>query len=91
MNGTYSPFGHPQARFDHLAALTNCRITGGYLRIPCPAQGGTDPNLSLWVSDDAIAAKCHSAGCAYADIAMAILLTLRRILAAQSYGTSSMP
>ena len=72
-NGTYSPFGHPQARFDHLAALTNCRITRGYLRIPCPAHGGTDPNLSLWVGEDAIAAKCHSAGCAYADIAIAIL------------------
>ena len=68
-----SPFGHPQARFDHLASLTNCRITGGYLRIPCPAHGGTDPNLSLWVNDDGIAARCHSAGCSYADIAMAIL------------------
>ena len=71
-NGTYSPFGHPQARFDHLAALTSSRISSGYLRIPCPAHGGTNPNLSLWVNDDGIAAKCHSAGCSYADIAMAI-------------------
>ena len=73
MNGTYPPFGHPQARFDHLAALTSSRISSGYLRIPCPAHGGTNPNLTLWVNDDGIAARCHSAGCAYADIAMAIL------------------
>ena len=71
-NGTYPPFGHPQARFDHLAALTSSRIRSGYLRIPCPAHGGTDPNLALWVNDGGIAARCHSAGCAYADIAMAI-------------------
>ena len=72
-NGTYPPSGPPQARFDHLAALTNCRISNGRLRIPCPAHGGTDPNLALWVGGDAIAAKCHSADCSYADIAMAIL------------------
>ena len=47
-------------------------ISSGYLRIPCPAHGGTNPNLALWVNDDGIAARCHSAGCSYADIAAAI-------------------
>ena len=51
----------------------------GHLRIPCPAHGGTNPNLALWVNDGGIAARCHSAGCSYADIAAAIL---------DRYGTS---
>ena len=63
----------PHTTLDHLAALTNSRISRGYLRIPCPAHGGTNPNLALWVNDDGIAARCHSAGCSYADIARATL------------------
>ena len=41
---------------DHLAALTNCRISSGRLRIPCPANGGTNPNLALWGN---VAAHCQ--------------------------------
>ena len=63
----------PHIILDYLAALTNCRISSGYLRIPCPAHGGTNTNLSLWVNDEGIAARCHSAGCSYADIAKATL------------------
>ena len=62
----------PHTTIDYLAALTNCRISSGYLRIPCPAHGGTNTNLALWVNGDGIAARCHSAGCSYADIAKAI-------------------
>ena len=62
----------PHTTIDYLAALTQSRISSGYLRIPCPAHGGTNPNLALWVNDDGIAARCHSAGCSYADIAAAI-------------------
>ena len=61
----------PHTTLDYLAALTSSRISSGYLRIPCPAHGGTNPNLALWVNDG-IAARCHSAGCSYADIAKAI-------------------
>ena len=62
----------PHTTIDYLAALTNCRISSGYLRIPCPAHDGTNSNLALWVNGDGIAARCHSAGCSYADIAKAI-------------------
>ena len=64
----------PHTTLDYLAALTNCRISSGYLRIPCPAHGGTNPSLSLWVNRDGngIGARCHSAGCSYAEIAAAI-------------------
>ena len=62
----------PHTTIDYLAALTNYRISSGRLRIPCPAHGGTNSNLALWVSDDGIAARCHSAGCSYADITAAI-------------------
>ena len=62
----------PHTTIDYLAALTNCRTSSGYLRIPCPAHGGTNTNLALWVNGDGIAARCHSAGCSYADIAKAI-------------------
>ena len=62
----------PHTLLDYLAALANCRISSGYLRIPCPAHSGTNPNLALWVNDDGIAARCHSAGCSYTDIAQAI-------------------
>ena len=72
----------PHTTLDHLAALTNCRISSGYLRIPCPSHGGTNLNLALWVNDDGIAARCHSAGCSYADIDAAIL---------DRYGTSINP
>ena len=61
----------PHIILDHLAALTNRRISSGYLRIPCPAHSGTNANLALWVNQG-IAARCHSAGCSYADIAAAI-------------------
>ena len=66
------PSDTPKPVFDHLSALTNCRITDGYLPDPLPRPRGTNPNLALWIGDDGIAARCHSAGCAYADIAMAI-------------------
>ena len=62
----------PHTILDHLAALTSSRISSGRLRIPCPAHGGTNPNLALWVNDDGIAARCHSASCSYVDIATAI-------------------
>ena len=62
----------PHTILDHLAALTHCRISSGRVRIPCPAHGGANPNLALWVNDDGIAARCHSTGCSYADIAAAI-------------------
>ena len=62
----------PHTTIDYLAALTNCRISSGYLRIPCPAHDGTNSNLALWVNQGGIAARCHSAGCSYADIAKAI-------------------
>ena len=62
----------PHTILDHLAALTSSRISSGRLRIPCPAHSGTNPNLALWVNDDGIAARCHSTGCSYADIAAAI-------------------
>ena len=62
----------PHLVLEHLAVLANARRTGRYLRIPCPAHGGTNPNLALWVNDDSIGAKCHSAGCSYADITNAI-------------------
>ena len=62
----------PHTTLDHLAALTNCRISSGYLRIPCPAHDGTNSNLALWVNQGGIAARCHSAGCSYRDIAQAI-------------------
>ena len=61
----------PHTLLDYLATQTNCRISSGYLRIPCPAHSGTNPNLALWVNQG-IAARCHSAGCSYADIAAAI-------------------
>ena len=63
----------PHTTLDHLAALTQSRISSGYLRIPCPAHSGTNPNLALWVNGDGIAARCHSAGCSYADVARATL------------------
>ena len=62
----------PHTLLDYLAALTSSRISSGRLRIPCPAHGGANPNLALWVNDDGIAARCHSAGCSYADIAAAV-------------------
>ena len=62
----------PHTTLDHLATLTQSRITRDRLRIPCPAHGGTNSNLALWVNQGGIAARCHSAGCSYADIAKAI-------------------
>ena len=62
----------PHTTLDQLAALTQSRISSGYLRIPCPAHSGTNPNLALWAEDDGIGAKCHSAGCSYAEIATAV-------------------
>ena len=63
---------HPHTRLEQLATLANVRITRDRLRIPCPAHGGTNSNLALWVNQGGIAARCHSAGCSYADIAKAI-------------------
>ena len=46
----------PHTILDHLAALTNPRISSGGIRIPCPANGGTNPNLALWGN---VAAHCQ--------------------------------
>ena len=63
---------HPALRLERLAALANARFNGRSLQIPCPAHGGTNPNLSLRLREDGIAAKCFSQGCSYRDIAQAI-------------------
>ena len=62
----------PYTRLDHLAILANARITRGRLRIPCPAHGGTNPNLELKVAGDRISAVCYSQGCSYRELALAI-------------------
>ena len=62
----------PYTRLDYLAILANARITRGRLRIPCPAHGGTNPNLELKVAGDRISAVCYSQGCSYREIAQAI-------------------
>ena len=82
LQNIHSPYDSPHFVLDHLAALTSSRVSRGYLRIPCPAHSGTNPNLALWVNNDGIAARCYSAGCSYADIAAAIL---------DRYGTSINP
>ena len=63
---------HSHTRLDQLAILANVRITRDRLRIPCPAHGGTNPNLELKVAGDRISAVCFSQGCSYRDIAQAI-------------------
>ena len=63
---------HPQTRLEQLATLAGTRITRDRLRIPCPAHGGTNPNLELKVASDRISAVCFSQGCSYRDIAQAI-------------------
>ena len=63
---------HPHTRLDRLATLANVRVIRDRLRIPCPAHGGTNLNLALWVNDDRISATCFSQGCSYRDIALAI-------------------
>ena len=65
-------FDQPHTRLDHLAVLAGARITRDRLRIPCPAHGGTNPNLELRVAGDLISANCFSQGCSYRDIARAI-------------------
>ena len=65
-------FDHPHTRLDQLAILAGARITRNRLRIPCPAHGGTNPNLELKVAGDRISAVCFSQGCSYRDIAQAI-------------------
>ena len=72
----------PQTRLEFLASATNTPIKAGHLRIPCPAHGGSDPNLELIPKDDYIAADCHSHQCTYPDIAAAIL---------ERYGVSLQP
>ena len=62
----------PHTTLDHLATLTQSRITRDRLRIPCPAHGGTNPNLELKVAGDRISAVCFSQSCSYRDIAQAI-------------------
>ena len=62
----------PRTRLDRLATLANARITRDRLRIPCPAHGGTNPNLELRADDDRISAVCYSQGCSYREIALAI-------------------
>lgn len=45
----------------------------GYWRIPCPAHGGTDPNLSLWDTENGgIGARCFSHGCDWRSIMKAL-------------------
>ena len=63
---------HPHTRLDQLAILANVRITRDRLRIPCPAHGGTNPNLELKVAGNRISAVCFSQSCSYRDIAQAI-------------------
>ena len=63
---------HPYTRLEHLAIQAGVRITRDRLRIPCPAHGGTNPNLELKVAGDRISAVCFSQGCSYRDIAQAI-------------------
>jgi hypothetical protein len=62
----------PHTTLDHLATLTQSRITRDRLRIPCPAHGGTNPNLELKVAGNRISAVCFSQSCSYRDIAQAI-------------------
>ena len=64
---------HPQTHLDQLATLAGTRITRDRLRIPCPAHGGTNPNLELKVAGDRISAVCFSQSCSYRDIAQATL------------------
>ena len=63
-------------RLDSLSTATGQRIHGRELRIPCPAHQGEDHNLALWIdrhgNPSRISAYCHSHGCAYADIAVAV-------------------
>ena len=65
-------FDQPHTRLNHLATLAGARITRDRLRIPCPAHGGTNPNLELKVAGDRISAVCFSQGCSYREIAQAI-------------------
>ena len=65
-------FDQPHTRLDQLAILAGARITRDRLRIPCPAHGGTNPNLELKVAGDRLSAVCFSQGCSYRDIAQAI-------------------
>ena len=65
-------FDQPHTRLDQLAILAGARITRDRLRIPCPAHGGTNPNLELRVAGDLISANCFSQGCSYREIAQAI-------------------
>ena len=62
-------FDQPHTRLDQLAILANVRITRDRLRIPCPAHGGTNPNLELKVASDRLSAVCFSQGCSYREIA----------------------
>ena len=64
---------HPQTRLEQLATLANTRITRDRLRIPCPAHGGTNPNLELKVAGNRISAVCFSQSCSYREIAQATL------------------
>ena len=65
-------FDQPHTRLNHLATLAGARITRDRLRIPCPAHGGTNPNLELKVAGARISAVCFSQGCSYREIAQAI-------------------
>ena len=67
------PRNHPHTRLDQLAILANVRITRDRLRIPCPAHGGTNPNLELKVAGNRISAVCFSQSCSYREIAQATL------------------
>ena len=58
-----------------VAARFGCKRPSGQkegrpvFRIPCPAHGGTEPNLSLWDGDGgSIGATCFSQGCSYQSI-----------------------
>ena len=63
---------HPHTRLEQMATQAGVRITRDRLRIPCPAHGGTNPNLELKVAGDRISANCFSQGCSYREIAQAI-------------------
>ena len=48
------------------------RGTDGDWRFPCPAHGGTDPNLSVTERDGKILTTCFSHGCSHEDIRAAL-------------------
>ena len=60
---------NPQTTLDTIASEFNATVTNrDSIRIPCPAHGGDDPNLAVWLTNDRINVKCHSHDCNSKDI-----------------------